>query len=524
MSAIPAELRLAGAWRPALGGLAALLLAIVLLYRETAAVMVGIWWRSETFTHAFLVLPISLWLIWRLRPRLAAMTPRAEPWILLPLLGAAAVWLLAELLVVNAPAQFAFVALLVLAVPAVLGIAVARAVMFPLLFLFFAVPFGEFMLPQMMDWTADFVIRALQFTGVPVFREGLHFVIPSGSWSVIDECSGVRYLIASFMVGSLFAYLNYRSYRRRAAFMAVSIVTPIIANWLRAYMIVMLGHLSGNKIAVGVDHLLYGWVFFGVVIFVMFTIGMRWAEADPQADAVPPAGGTAAEGGRPLLRNPAMAWAPAALAVLLPHVALWGMQAAERQATQPVLELPASLAGGWTAVDERLVDWKPGSSNPSASVMRTYAGPGGKVGVHIDYYRAQTAERKLVSSVNVMVSLNDRTWNRLGAGQREVEDAGGSRVTLRTTENLGAPAADARRVRLVTWQSYWIDGRYVAGDIGAKLAQTLARLRGRGDDGALLVLFAENESAAASHAAIEAFAKANLPLLSQQLQRTRDAR
>jgi len=38
---------------------------------------------------------------------------------------------------------------------------------------------------------------------------------------------------------------------------------PIIANWLRAYMIVMIGHLSGNKLAVGVDHLIYGWLFFG---------------------------------------------------------------------------------------------------------------------------------------------------------------------------------------------------------------------------------------------------------------------
>jgi exosortase/archaeosortase family protein len=124
----------------------------------------------------------------------------------------------------------------------------------------------------------DFTIAALQATGIPVYREGLNFVIPSGSWSVVEACSGVRYLIASFMVGTLFAYLNYNSWKRRAGFMLISIVVPIVANWLRAYMIVMIGHLSGNTLAVGVDHLIYGWVFFGVVIMIMFMIGARWSE------------------------------------------------------------------------------------------------------------------------------------------------------------------------------------------------------------------------------------------------------
>ena len=40
----------------------------------------------------------------------------------------------------------------------------------------------------------------------------------------------------------------------------------------------MLGHFSGNKLAVGVDHIIYGWLFFGLVIILMFMVGVRWAE------------------------------------------------------------------------------------------------------------------------------------------------------------------------------------------------------------------------------------------------------
>jgi len=230
MSAVPAELRVSSPWREALPAALLLVAAIMLLYRETGLAMIGIWSRSDTFAHAFLVPPISIWLIWRQREQLAALTPRAQPWMLAGLLVMAFAWLAADLVAVNAAAQFALVAMIVLAVPAVLGFEVALAILFPLLFLFFAVPFGEFLLPVLMEATADFTVEALSLTGIPVYREGLQFIIPSGSWSVVEACSGVRYLIASLMVGTLFAYLNYRSTKRRVVFIAVAAVVPVLAN------------------------------------------------------------------------------------------------------------------------------------------------------------------------------------------------------------------------------------------------------------------------------------------------------
>ena len=82
-------------------------------------------------------------------------------------------------------------------------------------------------MPRLMDWTADFTVAALRLTGVPVYREGVHFVIPTGQWSVIEACSGIKFLIASVMAGSLYAWLMYRSPGRRIAFIAASIVVPL---------------------------------------------------------------------------------------------------------------------------------------------------------------------------------------------------------------------------------------------------------------------------------------------------------
>ena len=148
------------------------------------------------------------------RARVAAARSRRSRaggcWCRLPAAGAG--WLLGELGTVNAVSQFAFVAMLVLAVPTVIGTRAARRIAFPLAFLFFAVPVG-----RVPDAAADGVdrrhhrARRSGSRGIPVYREGQNFIIPSGNWSVVEACSGVRYLIASLVIGTLYAYLTYRS-------------------------------------------------------------------------------------------------------------------------------------------------------------------------------------------------------------------------------------------------------------------------------------------------------------------------
>jgi exosortase A len=515
IGAIPGALR-----RPLLL-LAALLLGLLLLYRDTVAGMVGIWSRSDTFAHGFLVLPISLWLIWRDRDRLLPLQPRPSlPW-LLPLGLAALAWLLGDLVGVNGLTQFALVAMLVLAVPLSLGWPMTRAMLFPLLFLFFCVPVGEFLLPLLMERTADFTVAALRLSGIPVFREGLQFVIPSGNWSVVEACSGVRYLIASLMVGSLFAYLNYQSLWKRLVFVGVSIVVPIVANWIRAYMIVMLGHLSNNRIATGVDHLVYGWVFFGIVIMIMFMIGARWAEPDRPRQAAPAAG--AAPAGAVTARQVA-ALGLALLVAALPHAAVHGMR---NQVTQSSVALISPLAtgqAGWVATTE-MPDWQPSFNGTAAQSHVLYRRGDQVVGVYVGYYRNQDRDRKLVSSVNVLLPSNHAVWSSVGQSQQQLR-VGNADVAWRSTHLLGRTGggvAAPRRHRSV-WQTYWVDDRFTPGDVQAKLLGVMGLLSGRGDDGAVIILHTELAPEDGGDRLLAEFAQAHLGPLHDALRRARAAR
>ena len=516
----PSAQPLSQSWRRALIALGVVMLGIFLLYLATGSAMVGIWWRSGTFAHAFIVPPISLWLIWRQREWLATMAPRPQPWVLLPMALLAAGWLAGDLVVVNSVTQLALVAMLVLAVPLVLGLRVARAITFPLLFVFFCVPIGEFLLPILMEGTADFTVAALTFTGIPVYREGLMFVIPSGSWSVVEACSGVRYLIASLMVGTLFAYLNYTTAWRRAAFIGVAIIVPILANWLRAYMIVMIGHLSSNRLAVGVDHLIYGWVFFGLVIMVMFVVGARWAEPEVTAQERAAA--------RPSSQHDvAVAWPSWALTVVAGLVVVGLSVVAKTQldreslgAAAPRLQLPSDLPGGWVGNDSPVADWTPHFEQPSTSAERSYTQAGSTVGVKIFYYRSQTYESKLVSSNNTLVQSEDKTWNRTALPAVEL-DIGGTKTRLDASRLSASPSiVRAANLPLLVWQTYWIDGQLMTSDHRAKLRTALSRVSGRGDDGATIVLFAKGDDEQQTAALLTRFTQSQLPALVAELGNT----
>lgn len=514
---------LSPAWRRALPGLLLALLALLLLYRETALAMVTIWERSETFAHAFVVPPIALWLIWRQRALLATLTPRPSPLFLLPMLALGLLWLLGWLASVNAATQFAFVGMLVLAVPATLGWPVARAIAFPLGFLLFCVPFGEFLMPQLMEWTAHFTVAALRLSGIPVYQEGLQFIIPSGSWSVVEACSGIRYLMASVMVGALFAYLNYRSMKRRWVFVAISAILPLAANWLRAYLIVVLGHLSSNKLATGADHLVYGWVLFGLIMLALFMIGARWAEPDAP---LPEAG--AADAGAAAPASSSRGWVTAALLVLLYAAPLGLAHWLEgRDSTLPV-QLKAPVLAAWQGGAPMAQRFTPAFEFPAAELETTFAhgqAPGaGPVGVYVGYYRQQDFKSKLISSNNVLVRFKDKQWVRVSEAPGQAALADGGSVSLRSAELRGsAIGADAGAARLRVWQFYWVNGRWLSVDWQAKVYGSLMRLLGQGDDGAVLVIYADKGEAGQGDAALATFTRDNLSSLDTWLRGVRDA-
>lgn len=441
---------------------------LVAWYWQTASEVGRIWWRSETYAHGLTVLPIFAWLVWRARDRVALLRPQPMPWMGVPIVVLGVLWLLGRLVGVAGASHFALVAMLVAGLVGVLGWRLSRALLFPLAFLAFAVPVGDFLLPTLMKLTAAFTVGALRASGVPVFQEGLYFVVPNGRWSVVEACSGIRYLIASTMIGALYAYLNYTTLRKRALFMGVAVLVPIVANWLRAYLIVMLGYLTDNRLAAGVDHLIYGWIFFGVVMMLMFWIGGRWRDAgapEPVASATHARPSvTDWRGALPIAF--AVAAFPVAESVIDRPVADYAVR----------VELPAPAAG-WREEPPGRLEYRPSYEQARGDAFAIYRAPDGNpVGAYVAWYAHQRDGSEMVAWGNGLVAIGsrDRVMSRF-----PVEAPNG------TVQGADLVARDGR---LRVWHWYRVNGRLVTGEVEVKLRLAIDRLLGRADESSVVVL------------------------------------
>lgn len=460
--------------------------ALAAIFWQTSASLVATWNASGTYSHGFLIVPAFLWLVWTRRQVLARLPVRPSWWALPLVAVAGAAWLAAQWTSLALPAQFALVAMVPAATAATLGTAWVRAMAFPFAFLFFAVPFGESWVPVLMDWTADFTVAALKLSGVPVYRDGLHFAIPSGNWSVVDSCSGIRYLFACLSVSSLYSWTIYRGTARRLLFIGCALVIAIVANWIRAYGIVMLGHLSNNQIATGADHLVYGGVFFGVIMALVFALGAVWREDHARSAASSAADAlleneSLVRAAANMPRRIAAVFATVMLLLVWPALSGGSLHDAQRVSIAASHIRPN---GGWTPVADPVSSWQPRLNNPAAVITQSFEKDSRRVGVHLGLFERPTPESKLTSALNRLLEpdgLNPQ-WKLARQSVAQARWAGET-VNVRTGVLIG------NERRLLAWHWYWVDGTATTSPTRAALQQMLARLRGRSEVSAWISVY-----------------------------------
>lgn len=374
---------------------AGLLLALIALHYDAMKSMVQIWWNAKTFNHCLLIPFISGWLIHQNRSQWMQHAPQSS-WTGFALLSAASFLIVvASLTKVNAALHFALVTAVIALLWMVFGNAFARLNRFALLYLYFAVPFGEFLVPALQDVTAEMAVAMLRAIDIPTFTDGRLIEIPTGSFLVAEACSGISYLIAALALGTLFAHLYYQSIWRKAAFIGLSIVVPIIANGIRAFMIIYIAYKTNNEYAVGIDHLIYGWIFFGVVILLMFFIGQMFAEPVSKSE-------TSEQVLMPLTRHSLYPMAGLGFAVLVVSSLL-----AERESQTPTLQPDLqAFAAPMQEIEQDLL----GVRFRGAAWQRQWRD--GNWQFVLGYFPQEQAGSELISSAHQL--YDDSYWDLIG--------------------------------------------------------------------------------------------------------------
>jgi exosortase A len=465
--------------------------------------MAAIWWRSETYAHGMLIPLISLWLIIRKRSQLTMLDMGPDWPALIPLSGLCLAWLLglaADVLVVE---QMASTLILIALVIVTLGRTLAWALAFPLAYLIFAVPFGEELTPFLQQITADITVKALQLSGIPVYISGLFIEIPTGRFEVAEACSGIRYLIASFALGTLYAHLTYHRLRSRLVFIAASLLVPVLANGLRAYMIVLIAHLSEMKYATGVDHLIYGWLFFGIVMLLMFWIGSWWRDPEPALNP--------GQEGRPLSRLPEarpryLGYAAPAAALVILSLTYYGSQLVKQTPQASPLPLQLFSFPPWVRQPAEALNWQPDFVGADRTFNASYRlGGQPAIGLYIADYQSEHQGKELINNLNRWYSAN--AWTPAGRSTRTVP-VGSGQLEVNVLE-LRALDGTSRRL----WYWYQVYQQPVANPLQVKLLQALNKLSGAHGVASVYALAVDYEDSRSADAALTRFLEDNWPHL-----------
>ncbi|MDR7154457.1 exosortase A [Sphingobium xenophagum] len=475
-------------WRGHLTALGVVAFSILTLFFADVQSMAAIWWHSSTFGHCLFIPPLIAWLVQQRLPGLRQMEPVAwAPGLIWLGLGALA-WLLGAAAGVAMVRHGALILMLQGATIALLGPAVTRALIFPLFYAFFMVPFGEELVPPLQLVTAHLTMFFLDLSGVPAHMEGIFITTPTGYFEVAEACSGAKFLIAMTAYGVLVCNVCFRTWPRRIIFMSGALLLSILANGVRAFATILVAHLTTIDAAVGFDHVVYGWVFFAIIMIVVMATAWPFFDrkpGDPWFDPrrLQPETPPQRSAGR-------VAGGALALIVAAP---LWlATTAATAERLPPRIDLPA--VPGWIRSDTPMAyPWKPRFDGADHFVFGRYRNADGQVvDLAIIAYDRQEETRELVGFGQGAADPDSQwVWS---SPARAPHDARGEQIT--------APGPVVRQV-----VSYYVVGGTppTGSRPGVKIATMKARLLGQDQRAVAILISAEEGQGARADAAIRAF-------------------
>ncbi|MBL4802350.1 MAG: exosortase A [Emcibacter sp.] len=470
-------------WRNAGIALAGIFVIVVVAFFNTVQSLVMTWWDKPEYNHCLLILPIIIYLLHERREIFYKVAPAPSWWGLIPLIGGGALWFFGEVADVNVVRQFGLVILLQGCILTILGLRVVHALLFPLFYMVFLIPFGDFLVPLLQDYTTWFVIHVLNILNIPVFVEGVYLSIPAGDFHVAEACAGLRFLVATVALGTLMANVAYKTTGRQMIVVILSIIVPIIANGFRASGIILIAHWSDMEYATGADHLTFGWIFFAIVLLIFISISMTftnrgihdgyidfskeyWSKNETVATkyfvsfcivavafvSFAPFYASVVEKRYQMFENYSL--------TLKENI--WGEDVTGKTNWEPF------FAGASQTFNRHL-----GQRNPDA------------VDVFVAYYKYQDKNSELIRYGNGMAQ--EGKWGRISSRQIEAEIAG---VDGSVNEIMMISGISKRIV--LYW--YWVDGRAVTSKYEAKIFNVKAKVMGGRLDSAVIALSALVES------------------------------
>ena len=252
------------------------LVLFVVAYFPVFRILAGKWAESEEYSHAFLTLPIILYMVYQNRQRVLKTPATFTALGLVTLLLASALYYFSLLTEVHTVIALAMYLTVLGTVVFLFGIRSVWVLFTPLLLLLMLIPFPDQLYIQL---TFPLQLKVSQMSeaiiglfGIPVHRAGNVLTIPQKSFEVVEACSGLRSVITLLTLSVVMGYFLLVRTTSKLLLVAASIPVAIFVNLIRVVTIVLLFHSFGLDLYEGTLHTVTGLLIFLIALATLFLL------------------------------------------------------------------------------------------------------------------------------------------------------------------------------------------------------------------------------------------------------------
>lgn len=266
--------------------LAVILIGIVatgLAVPDTYQTLHQLWTKNnETYSHGYVLLAFTIYVLvtdsrWQ--------TFRPAFWPIPLALGAGAVWMASNAVQIMMFQTLVLPAVLWCLLASMVGFKSSLKTLVPVLSLYLALPVMDILVTPLQDLTTWVNTRMIHAVGITAFIDGYDIHMPYGVLRIAHGCAGLNYLLAGTCLGIYYAYLNLQKLSLQIKAVALIVLLSIVGNWIRVFLLIMIGYESKMESELVYDHGFFGWVIFAVLAVGFFFYAKRLEAQDSEFTA-----------------------------------------------------------------------------------------------------------------------------------------------------------------------------------------------------------------------------------------------
>jgi exosortase len=233
-----------------------LTLLLSILYLRTFVWLANTWFTDPIYSHGILIPIISLFLAWRnVRAKGIRDDDPSKPGII-PFAFGILLYTIGAITIFPFLSAISFLFVLCGLILYLYGKQMMRSLLFPVLFLIFAIPIP--LVPAitsiLQSISARYSALTLEMLGVAVIRTGSEIQLKDCSFSIGLPCSGMNTLISLLAVSAIFIYLLKCPLPKKVALLCITIPVAIVANIIRVTAIILIADHYGVEVAMRLFH------------------------------------------------------------------------------------------------------------------------------------------------------------------------------------------------------------------------------------------------------------------------------